>query len=43
MIELVQVPRSPFCIAIRRILEFSGARFKITNIPSGDRVPWSGG
>ncbi len=37
MIELVQFPWSPFCIAIRRILEFSGTRFKITNIPSSDR------
>ncbi len=37
MIELIQFPWSPFCIAQRRILEFAGARFKITNIPSGDR------
>lgn len=37
MIELIQVPYSPFCIAQRRILEFSGAPFKITNIPNGDR------
>jgi len=37
MIELIQFPWSPFCIVQRRILEFSGARFKITNIPSGDR------
>ncbi|HOX55923.1 MAG TPA: glutathione S-transferase family protein [Candidatus Paceibacterota bacterium] len=38
MIELIQFPWSPFCIVQRRILEFSGARFKITNIPSGDRA-----
>jgi len=37
MIELVQFPWSPFCIVQRRILEFSGTRFKITNIPNGDR------
>lgn len=38
MIELIQFPWSPFCIVQRRILEFSGARFKITNIPNGDRT-----
>ena len=37
MLELIQFPASPFCIAQRRILEFSGARFKTTNIPSTDR------
>jgi glutathione S-transferase len=37
MIELIQFPWSPFCIVQRRILEFSGARFKITNIPNQDR------
>jgi glutathione S-transferase len=37
MIELVQFPWSPFCIVQRRILEFSGAPHKITNIPSTDR------
>ena len=37
MIELIQVPWSPYCIVQRRILEYSGARFKIVNIPSGDR------
>lgn len=37
MIELIQFPWSPFCIVQRRILEFSGARFKVTNIPSCDR------
>jgi len=37
MIELIQIPWSPFCFVQRRILEYSGARFKITNIPSGDR------
>jgi glutathione S-transferase len=34
MIELIQFPWSPFCIVQRRILEFSGAPFRITNIPS---------
>jgi len=37
MIELVQFPWSPFCIVQRQILEYSGKRFKITNIPVGDR------
>jgi glutathione S-transferase len=37
MIELIQFPWSPFCIVQRRILEFSRTKFKITNIPSGDR------
>jgi len=37
MIELIQFPWSPFCIVIRRILEFSGTHFKIINIPNGDR------
>lgn len=37
MIELVQFPWSPFCIVQRRILEYAGARFKITNVPSTDR------
>ena len=38
MIELIQFPWSPFCIVQRRILEFSGARFKLTNlVRTGDR------
>ena len=37
MIELIQFPWSPFCIVQRRILEFSGEKFKITNIPNGER------
>ena len=37
MIELIQLPWSPYCIVQRRILEFAGARFKITDIPTGDR------
>src|SRR6185436_17195061 len=37
MIELVQFPWSPFCIVQRRILEFAGVRFKVINIPNGDR------
>ena len=39
MIELIQYPWSPFCIVIRRILEFSGARFKNTELKlTGDRT-----
>ncbi|MEQ2009673.1 MAG: glutathione S-transferase [Limisphaerales bacterium] len=37
MIELIQFPWSPFCIVQRRILEFAGVPFKITNIPNTDR------
>ena len=37
MIELIQFPWSPYCIVQRCILEFAGARFKITNIPNHDR------
>ena len=37
MIDLIQFPWSPFCIVQRRIFEFAGARFTITNIPYGDR------
>jgi glutathione S-transferase len=41
MMELIQFPWSPYCIVQRRILEYSGAKFKITNIPNGDRsVVW---
>jgi len=38
MIELIQFPWSPFCIVQRRILEFSGVRFQLTNLArTGDR------
>ena len=37
MIELIQFPWSPYCIVQRRILEFAGGRFKITNILNSDR------
>lgn len=37
MIELIQFPWSPYCLVQRRILEFSGAPHKITDIPPGDR------
>lgn len=37
MIDLIQFAWSPFCIVQRRILEFSGAPFKITNIRNHDR------
>jgi glutathione S-transferase len=37
MIELIQIPWSPFCIVQRRILEYARAPFRITNIPYGDR------
>jgi glutathione S-transferase len=37
MIELIQFPWSPYCIVQRRLLEFSGVRFKTTNVSSADR------
>ena len=37
MIELIQIPWSPFCLAQRRILEFARAPFIMVNIPGGDR------
>lgn len=37
MLELIQFPWSPFCLVQRRILEYSGAKFKLVNIPPGDR------
>jgi len=38
MIELIQFPWSPFCIVQRRILEFSGTPFQLTNLAqTGDR------
>jgi glutathione S-transferase len=37
MIELIQFSWSTFCLVQRRILDYSGVRFKITNIPSQDR------
>jgi len=39
MIELFQFPWSPYCLVQRRILEFSGAPHKITNISTADRSP----
>ena len=38
MIELIQFPWSPFCLVQRRILEYSGVRFKLTTIPPQDRT-----
>ncbi|NGO39147.1 glutathione S-transferase family protein [Limisphaera ngatamarikiensis] len=37
MIELIQIPWSPFCLVQRRILEFAGVPFRVVNIPSNDR------
>ena len=37
MIELFQFSFSPFCLPARRILEFSGANFKLINIPPQER------
>jgi glutathione S-transferase len=37
MITLYQLPYSPYCIVQRRLLEYAGVRFKVVNIPHGDR------
>src|SRR5580704_14951869 len=37
MIELIQFPWSPFCLVQRRILEYGGGPFKITDISPSDR------
>src|SRR6266849_2658523 len=37
MIELIQFPWSPFCLAQRRILEFRGVPHRIVNIRPSDR------
>ncbi len=37
MIELIQFPWSPYCLVIRRILEYAGGAFRLVNIPPGDR------
>ncbi len=39
MLELIQFPWSPFCLVQRRILEYAGVPFKITNVSSTDRSP----
>ncbi len=37
MIELVQFSWSPFCLVQRRILDYSGVRYKLTHVPNQDR------
>ena len=37
MFELIQIPWSPYCLVIRRIIEYSGAPHKIVNVPPSDR------
>jgi glutathione S-transferase len=37
MLQLIQFPWSPFCLAQKRILEYSGTSFKVVNIPPSDR------
>jgi len=38
MIQLIQFPWSPYCLVQRRILEYSGTRHKLVNIPPSDRT-----
>lgn len=41
MIQLYQLPWSPFCLVIRRILEFGDIPHRLIDVPSGDRsVVW---
>ncbi|MBM3881128.1 MAG: glutathione S-transferase family protein [Verrucomicrobia bacterium] len=37
MIELIQIPYSPYCLVQRRILEAARAPFRTLNVPTGDR------
>jgi glutathione S-transferase len=37
MLELIQFPWSPYCLVLRRILQYSGAPSRIVDIPSTDR------
>src|SRR6185295_18848121 len=37
MIQLIQVPWSPYCLVQRRILEFSGRAHRVMDIPPSDR------
>ena len=37
MMEPIHFPWSPLCIALRGILEYTGARFKIVNVPNTER------
>jgi glutathione S-transferase len=37
MIELIQFPWSPFCLPTRAMLNFSGVKFKIINVPPQER------
>jgi glutathione S-transferase len=38
MVELIQFPWRPYCLVQCRILEFSGAPFKLVDIPANDRT-----
>jgi glutathione S-transferase len=37
MIDLIQFPWSPYCLVQKRILDFSGARYNVINVPPSDR------
>ena len=37
MIQLIQIPWSPYCLVLQRILEYSGAPHRLVNIPPSDR------
>lgn len=39
MLKLYQIPWSPYCLVIRRLLEYSGARHQLTRVGCGARAP----
>ena len=38
MIELYQFPWSPFCLVVRRMLEYGRVPHRLINVPNGDRT-----
>jgi glutathione S-transferase len=39
MLELYQIPWSPYCLVIRRLLEYSGVRHRLIRVAVGGRGP----
>lgn len=37
MMNLIQMPFSPFCISVARMLDWAGAKYRITNVGYADR------
>jgi len=38
MIQLIQIPYSPFCLVQRRLLQYAGVPFQVVNVPNADRA-----